>query len=883
LRIDTANRREVTPVHSFDQTSDDDLGADEQAALRRVAQLVARGATTKTLFSSLAEEVARLVGADTVTLERLESDATSSTLASVDDPTRHVGGRYAVEESSLLARILRQNQPVRIEAPPRSAVGVAIVVDGQVWGAICVGSSRDRLPADTERRLARFSELVAAWIATGQARSDLQRLLDEQAALKRVATLVARDVSPAELFSGVAHEVAKVLQIRRVTLNRFELDDTSFVLASINYPGFPTGSRWPLDAPGLGVQVSRTGLPARVDDFPSLSGPIAAAARNSGVQASVGVPIIVNAKVWGMICVAATVEEPLPSDTESRLAEFAGLLETAVANGHASANLRRLADEQAALRRLAMLVVGGASGDALFSAVAQEVAQVFAVPIATVSRYDLDRAHTVIASLGRHELAVGTRLPVGSESLASTIFQTGRPARIPRVLVPRGLPATGADDDVSDGVGAPIVVDDQIWGLITVEARSPQLLPADTGPRLGAFAELVGTAVSNMQARSRLRALAEEQTALRRVATLVARRTERQALFNAVCDEAGRLIAARTVSMVRLTADGFEETVAAWTTRGVTMLLGSRPRTELRSMSATIRRTLAPARFDEITDARSELGIEAAEDIRSVVGAPVVVDGRLWGLLVVSGGGELPLAPETEQSLARFAELVAAAVANAAARAELLASRVRIVSAADEARRKIERNLHDGAQQRLIALGLDLQGVRSLLLPEQEDVRRGLDQVSRDVEAVLGEVQELSRGLHPALLARGGLATALRGLVRRSPIPVSLSVATATRPTESIEIAIYYAISEALTNVAKHSRASQVTVSIEAEGAVLRSTISDDGIGGAVVGEGSGLVGLVDRVEALGGRITVESPPGSGTTIVIELPLAVLAERPAAG
>jgi signal transduction histidine kinase len=735
-------------------------------------------------------------------------------------------------------------------------------------------TSDDDLDADD---LARFSEPVAASVATDQARSDLQRLLDEQAALKRVATLVARDVSPAELFSGVANEVAKVLQIRRVTLNRFESDDTSFVLASINYPGFPTGSRWPLDAPGLGVQVSRTGLPARVDDFPSLAGPIAAAARRSGVRASVGVPIIVNAKVWGMICVAATSGEPLPDDTASRLAEFVGLLETAVANGHASANLRRLADEQAALRRLAMLVVGGASGDDMFSAVAQEVAQVLAVPVATVSRYDPGHACTVVASLGRHEPAVGVRRPLGSDSLASTILHTGRPARVSHPSTQRGPAATHAGDAMPDGVGAPIIVDDQIWGLITVEARQSQLLPADTGPRLGAFAELVGTAVSNMQARSRLRALAQEQTALRRVAMLVARRTEPQALFNAVCDEAGRVIVARSVSLVRLTADGFEETVATWPARDGQSLAGSLLRTEPGSMNDSIRRTRAPARFDEISDATGDLGTRVPEGIRSAVGAPVVIEGSVWGMLVARGGGERPLAPETEQSLGRFADLVATGVANAITRAELLASRVRIVSAADEARRKIERNLHDGAQQRLIALGLDLQGVRSLLLPEQEDARRGLDRVAHDVEAVLGEVQELSRGLHPALLARGGLAVALRGLVRRSPVPVSLSVSIATRPAESIEIAVYYAVSEALTNAAKHSSASQVTVAIQSEEALLRVTIVDDGIGGALVGEGSGLVGLVDRAEALGGRITVESPPGVGTTIVIELPLTVRA------
>jgi signal transduction histidine kinase len=206
------------------------------------------------------------------------------------------------------------------------------------------------------------------------------------------------------------------------------------------------------------------------------------------------------------------------------------------------------------------------------------------------------------------------------------------------------------------------------------------------------------------------------------------------------------------------------------------------------------------------------------------------------------------------------------------ARNKLIASRARIVTASDETRRRIERNIHDGIQQRIVALGLSLRAVREQFsLPD--GVERALDDIDTDLDGLLTEIRDFSRGLHPTLLSRAGLGPSLRALARRSPIPVTLEVAADARPPEPIEIAVYYVVSEALANVVKHAQASSVTVAVSVDSAAVKARVADDGVGGAALGGSSGLIGLVDRVEALDGRFQLESPPGHGTTISIILPL----------
>jgi signal transduction histidine kinase len=232
------------------------------------------------------------------------------------------------------------------------------------------------------------------------------------------------------------------------------------------------------------------------------------------------------------------------------------------------------------------------------------------------------------------------------------------------------------------------------------------------------------------------------------------------------------------------------------------------------------------------------------------------------------------LAPDTEARIGDFADLVATAIANAATRAELIASRVRIVAAGDDARRRLERDLHDGAQQRLVALGLHTRLAEASVPPEQASLREQLGDIVSGLTAVSADLQEISRGIHPAILSKGGLGPALKTLGRRSAVPVDLDLGVDRRLPDSIEVGAYYVVSEALTNAAKHARASVVKVGVETEGANLLLSIRDDGIGGADAAKGSGLIGLTDRVEALGGTLTVISPPGQGTSLQAELPLS---------
>jgi signal transduction histidine kinase len=221
-----------------------------------------------------------------------------------------------------------------------------------------------------------------------------------------------------------------------------------------------------------------------------------------------------------------------------------------------------------------------------------------------------------------------------------------------------------------------------------------------------------------------------------------------------------------------------------------------------------------------------------------------------------------PLPGDTEARLTGFTELVATAIANAEAQAALAASRARIVAAADEARRRIERDLHDGAQQRLVALGLRLRQLRAAAPPGDGELARGLDDVAVGLNAALEELREIARGIHPAVLADGGLRPALKALARRSTVPVTLRVQVKGRLPAPVEIAAYYVVSEALTNMAKHSDAHAADVEVVADEGALRVCVRDDGRGGAAIGDGSGLVGLVDRVEAFSGQITLHSPPG---------------------
>ncbi|MFL6103764.1 MAG: HAMP domain-containing protein, partial [Actinomycetes bacterium] len=400
-------------------------------------------------------------------------------------------------------------------------------------------------------------------------------------------------------------------------------------------------------------------------------------------------------------------------------------------------------------------------------------------------------------------------------------------------------------------------------------------MPETGVDEVGALERSFNTMAGSLErSRDELSRLLAEQAALRRVASLVARAVPPGEIFSAVATEVGRLVGADDTAVVRFEPDGTAVVVVGLGEDRPPV--GTRWRADDVSAITRVWRTGHSARVDD------DLWKEAPGPlpdtlrrlhVRSAAASPIVVESRLWGALSVATT-HAPLPADTEQRMADFTDLVATAMANAESRAELAASRVRIVTAADDSRRQIERDLHDGIQQRLVSLGLELRAAQSTAAAEDAELGKQLEQVAGGLGESLTELQELSRGIHPAILSEGGLGPALRALARRSAVPVELDLELdTTRLPASIEVAAYYVVSEALTNAAKHAKASVVDVHARAGDGLLRLVVRDDGVGGATVAHGSGLIGLSDRVQALGGTITVRSPAGEGTTLEIDLPV----------
>jgi signal transduction histidine kinase len=576
---------------------------------------------------------------------------------------------------------------------------------------MAAGSSRpELLPADTEMRIGQFTELVGTAIANTATHAELEKVAAEQAALGRVATLVAEAVPPGDVFTAVAAEVAGLFGVPHVGLFRYEREGVATVIAGAGEVSSYLGRLWPCPAgdPGIVASLQRTGQPLRIDDYTQIRGAIAAPARELDIGMAAGVPIIVSGRVWGAVVVAAGYQRPpLPADTLDRLAAFTELMATAIANSDARTEIERLAQEQAALRRVATLVAQGADTEGVFAAVAREVAEVMHLPIAAVLRYEDDEAMRVIAAWSDrpHPFQPGTRWPFHGSGLAARVQQTGRAGRV-----------------------------------------------EDYSHRRGAFA--------------------------------------------------------------------------------------------------------AKAR---------ELGLH------SIAGAPIIVDGSVWGLVTIAST-DGPIPDRAEDRLAEFTELLGTAIANTQSRTELSASRARIVAAADETRRRVERDLHDGLQQRLVSLVLKARTIEMMTPQPVEEMQGELSLLADGLGTALDELREVSHGIHPAILSEAGLGPALKALARRSAVPVELELNLGPRLGENVEAAGYYIASEAITNVAKHAQASVVDMRVDGRDGALTLSITDDGIGGADPSRGSGIIGLKDRVEALGGTISVLSPPGHGTALHVQLP-----------
>ena len=378
------------------------------------------------------------------------------------------------------------------------------------------------------------------------------------------------------------------------------------------------------------------------------------------------------------------------------------------------------------------------------------------------------------------------------------------------------------------------------------------------------------------RAQLELSRLAEEQAALRRVATLVAGQATAEEIFATVAEEVARLLGADRGTVARYEPDGAMTVVASWTRRDQTLLVGTRVELEGDGVAALVQQSGRPTRidgYDGLSGPIIDLAVSLNGPPRSTVGAPILVEGRVWGTIIASTCGPEPFAPDAESRLMGFAELVETAIANTVARAELEASRARIVATADETRRRIERDLHDGAQQRLATLILELRAAAGDATADADALREELARAAGALGSALEELREIAHGIHPAVLTKGGLTPALRALARRSAVPTKVELSTASRFAERTEVAAYYVVSELLTNSVKHAHAGSVHVSVAEASDALHVSVRDDGVGGADPARGSGLIGLRDRVEAIGGSFAVESPVGAGTAVFVSLPL----------
>ena len=446
--------------------------AEGQAALRRVATLVATAAPAEDLFDEVAQAVATVLGVPRVTLNHHRSDGA---LVEVASAGIDVAG-------STRAR------------PAETSIEVPIVVAGQIWGDISVAARpADRLPAETEQRLHDFTELLGLAISNAESRDALQRLAVDQAALRRVATLVAEGAPADEVYAAVAQEAVDALDLKVAVLVRFDPGPTITVLASVNSDdGFPVGSRFPLDG-GASKVIFETGRAARVDTFEGMSGTIAAAAQASGENSSFGVPIIVEASVWGMLAGDGVGPEPLPWDIEPRLRAYTELVATAISNTESRNELRRVAEEQAALRRVATLVAQAPASEELFSAVAHEVATVLNVPGVIVTRYEADGMAVVFGDAFESELSgaeaffgVGSRAPADPGSLAAQVLETHGTARVDDFST---LVGTVGDLARAAGFGcgcaSPSVVNGELWGKMCVFSGTGRRRRAACGDAFG--------------------------------------------------------------------------------------------------------------------------------------------------------------------------------------------------------------------------------------------------------------------------------------------------------------------------------------------------------------------------------------------------------------
>jgi len=868
--------------------------ADEQAALRSVATLVAEGVAAPQLMAAVAKEAGTLLDVDGAWIEYYEGEevvtAAQWSKPGKDPPTFD---RARVDEAPVAAAVRRTGRAARIDdsedVQPRSVlarrpgtvslVGAPISVEGAQWGLLLAWSQDSALPEDADQQLTHFTDLVATAIANSDARAEVSRLADEQAALLRVATLVARRVPSDELFGGVARELAELLECDSAHVLHYEDGNTAVKVVgawSAEGGNLPVGLVAPLRGRSVSQMVLERRRAVRIEDYHEASEEIRRIASEYGIHASIGAPITVDGRLWGTLVASSHRPEPLPTDTEARLGEFTTLVATAISNTESRQETRRLAEDQAALRRVATLVAEGAPPPEVFAAVVRELGQLLGVDSTHLARYEPDGTVTSVGGWSPHgtNAPVGTRVPLDDTTVTGLVHESGRPARLDGYEQGSGEVAEIIEAlGVRSSVGAPITVDGQPWGVMVASSNRPEPLAADTEARIAAFTDLVATAISNTESRAETRRLAEEQAALRRVATLVAEAVPPSDLFRGVAAEVGTLLGAELATLFRYEDEDTVRMLSIWTADGVPLETPETWGVEELGLSRSTAEANWPGRVDDWTQFSGPLAQFVRDDagVTSSVSSPIVVEGQLWGALAVHSTQDEQLPPDTEAHLEEFTELVATAIANTQARSELSASRARIVVATDEERRRVVRDLHDGAQQRLVHTVVTLQMASRALEHESGEASPLVAEALQHAQEATDELRELAHGILPSVLTRGGLRAGVDALASRMPVPVEIGVSV-ERLAPEVEATAYFVVAEALTNVAKHSHADRAVVSAKVENGDFRIEVRDDGIGGAKAA-GTGLVGLADRVAALDGSFRLESPADGGTLVAADIPV----------
>ena len=710
--------------------------------------------------------------------------------------------------------------------------------------------------------------------------SNAGRFVEEQSALRSTARSIAEGVPSERLFASVTERTGTLHGADISGVIRFEPDETIVPVAVWSESGdrVLVPGRWPLAGHRVATTILRTSEAAREERWNEVSGPTAEVVRDKlGIRSSVGSPIVVDGSPWGALFVHSRRERRFPPEAESRLNRFTELLGTAITNARVLDNLRHVAAEQSALLRVAQLIARGHPAETVFAAVAEELGKLTNVAGAKMLRFEPEESAMFVASWGPLEAGIpaGRRLSFEGNSVTAQIFETGKPARLEDYVNTKGELASILNrEGMQSAVGAPIHVQGRLWGALMVGSVQADPLPSQTEERIERFAELVATSIENVEARTQVEQLAEEQAGLRRVAELVAKDSPAEAIFSAVAEEVGSLLNVSSSAVLRFDDDGTLLVLAAWGVPDMGEQVGRRLPISGDNTAELVIKTGRPARMDDQQGARGEIAeIVRQLGITSTISCPVIVNDRTWGAIAVNSLEPGPLPPDTEERVSKFTDLVATSIANVQARADLAASRRRIVAAGDQARRRVERDLHDGVQQRLVSLSLGVRGAQAILSSDPDGASEQLSRINAGLADTLEDVREISRGIHPAILTEGGLEPALRALARRSTVPVDLRLNVPGRLAETVEVAAYYVVSEALANIARHSHASRGEIRADLSDGVLLVTISDDGNGNAEPSSGSGLIGLRDRVEALDGNFVLASEPGSGTIIDISLPL----------